>query len=267
VHDTTFRAPTRLRALCYGPAVFDARYFNRPHRTGRRRFIELQCRLYGLDPLRIEGFGPGEGADEVLPRSNLSPGPKALMATWYLHVRAIGEHGARDGAPWLLLFEDDALLAPRFLRRATAAVEAAPDDCLLVQLGFLSKYTWFAARPQWINVAMAGLFVLRGEWRRDARLRGGGDDPTFSRDLLVGSHATAVRVATIAELLELLEPYEKVTDDLFRLRATQHPDRFLRHRRQLAVQAPFFRSDMRAGRRRINEARRAAERQRTPRQV
>ena len=226
--------------------MIDVRYFNLATRTGRRRSIELQARLHRLDAVRIEGFGPHAGAERALPQSRIgSSGARALLATWHLRLRAIAEHGARDAATWLVLLEDDAVLAPGFRRRTMAVLDAAPDDCLLVQLGFLSKYTWFGSRRQWINVAMAGLYVVRGEWRRSARLRGGGSDPTFSTEMLSGSQAVAVRVATIPTLVELLEPYELVTDDLFRSRAERHPGRFLRHRRQLAIQAPCFRSDLR----------------------
>lgn len=244
-------------SLVRSASVLDVRYFNQPHRTGRRRSIEWQGRLHGFDPIRITGFDRDGAADAVLPDSRLSAGPKALGATWFLHVRAVGLHGARHQAEWLLLLEDDALLIPGFVQRAEAALAQVPDDCLLVQLGFLSKYTWFSGRRLWLNAVMAGLFIVRGEWRPNARLQGGGDDPRFSRDLLVGSHATAVRVSTIPELLEILQPFEHATDDLFRARAQTHPGRFLRSRRQLAIQAPLFRSDLVKERRRIAAARRA----------
>ncbi len=233
--------------------MLDVRYFNLAHRRGRRRSVEFQGRIHGLDVVRIESLGPGD-ADEILPHSDLWPGTKALMAGWNRTLHEVAHHGARHDASWLVLLEDDVLLSPRFRRRTIAALQAVPDDCLLVQLGFLSKYTWFAPRPFWKNVVMAGLYVVRGEWRTAARRRGGGDHPLFSRELFSGGQASAVRIETIPTLLELLEPYELVTDDLFRDRADRHPGGFLRSRRQLAIQAPFFFSDLGPERRRQRRA-------------
>ncbi|MDZ7677440.1 MAG: hypothetical protein U5K29_02680 [Acidimicrobiales bacterium] len=215
-------------------------YLNLPERTGRRRSIELQARLHRLDVRRIEALGPEQGR-KVLPGSELELGELGLNATWVSMLRDLIEGGPGSEHEWLVLLEDDTLLAPRFRRRVDRVLDQVPDECMLVQLG---RVTPFQPTPGDLVMAIVGAAVRYtikhggAAWRRRREPR-----QEFTTELAWGSHVVAVRVSSIPELLAAFLEVDLVTDELFKLQAREHPGTMLRYHRQLGWQLPF-RSDI-----------------------
>lgn len=202
--------------------------------------MELQNRLYRLDARRIEALGPAEGR-EVLPDSRLEHGELGLNATWVMLLRQLMDGGPGSEDEWLVILEDDALLAPRLRRRAERVLGRVPGDCMLVQL---ARCTPFQPTPGDRVMAVLGGAVrytithTSGAWRRRHEPR-----QELTTELAWGAHVVAVRVSSIPTLLAAFAEIDLVTDALFKRVARERPGTMLRYRRQLGWQLPF-RSDI-----------------------
>lgn len=221
----------------------DVRFINLDRRVDRRRVIERQLARRHLDAQRVRGLDETEGR-ALLPDSRLTGGELGVLSTWVELLREVAEHGTRGGSEWLLVLEDDVVLAPGFRRRVEAALRQAPPDCEAVQLGATTRYTILPGRAWWKSAVLGASWIVTGRWLPGTARRGGGPHPRFSTDVLMGCFAMAIRTSAAARLADLLASSDLPLDMTLSRAASLEPGRILRHRRQLALHNPFTPSDI-----------------------
>jgi GR25 family glycosyltransferase involved in LPS biosynthesis len=234
--------------LLLSKRVIDVRYINLDHRQDRRRSIERQLHRQGIPGLRVPALAVEEGRAS-LPHAKVLDGEVGLLATWSALLEQVQHEGTRDGAQWLLVLEDDALLVPRFRKRVEAALNDVPPGCSVVQLAALTRYTIVRERVLWKTLVLCAIWLIRGEWTARARRRGGGPDPRFSTEVKMGAHAVAVRASAASDVAKIITAADVPLDVAFADTAQRDRGSVLRYRRQLAFQNPFAGSDIEPDRR------------------
>lgn len=211
-------------------------YLNLPQRPGRRRWMELQCRLHHLGARRIEALRPNEGR-VILPDSRLELGELGINATWVTLLQKLADDSPRDDHEWLVILEDDALLVPRFRRSVERVLAQAPRTCSLVQLAHLLPGSWRPDPRLLVKVSRKARSTarrLRAHIRPRNEPKGG-----FSPSMQWGAHIVAVRVADAHQVTAVLLDEDDATDAAFRAFATKHPGALLCYQGQLGYQMPF----------------------------
>lgn len=166
----------------------------RPDRWKRMGRI---CRMHGIDPQRFSAHDRERGR-AAFPDSSLSP---AELGLWSSFVTVISQPFDTE---WILVLEDDALLLPRFRRRALTEIRRAPADVYAIRMAWLGRFSWLPGRsvPTYLgkvarNVALTFIRGVQGLVRRNKR---------ESKSIPWGAHATLIRRETVDRLIAILNP-------------------------------------------------------------
>jgi hypothetical protein len=143
---------------------------------------------------------------------------------------------------WILVFEDDALVLPRFRHHAVQEVRRATREVVAIRIGWNGRFQWDSSHSFFEYVIrlpkrFLELIAFRVLHRADAGSR-------FAQTKKYGTQALLIRAGCGEGLLEVLSPGQVPLDVAFIEAERTHPREFVITRRSRAWQWPG-RSDIR----------------------